>query len=176
MLAAQKRIASERRWVCGLQNMVLFCVDQVAFALRELAPKQENEPFVVLAQFADDHLCEICPADVLVRIGQSRSDGQHRIDEQNTLLRPLCQVAVKRAAVTGDIGREFFVDFCQRSRDVHVFRDAERKPHCLPRTVIGVLPEDDHFYLFKRGDIERIENQWPRGIDDLALMFFLDEV
>ena len=58
----------------------------------------------------------------------------------------------------------FLIDIDEGGGHGDAFRHREAKSHGLPRLVIGVLTDDDHFHLVERTKVEGIEDEPARRI------------
>ena len=73
----------------GFDYEVLRAVDQNLFLLRECAPKQEDDTFLLLVDHTDNFVCEALPTTIAMRAGIAGSYRQYCVQEQDTLSRPL---------------------------------------------------------------------------------------
>ncbi len=115
----------------------------------------------------DDPIGECLPALALVRAGASALDGEHRIQQQHSTVRPRNQAAMSGRLDT-EVALEFSVDVDQRRRHLDTRRHRETQALRLPRSVVGILPEDHHLDAVEGRAVERVEDQLRRWIDLLA--------
>lgn len=118
---------------------------------------------------------ELFPALFLMGAGLIGLYGECGIQEQHSLSGPVVQIA-GFWHIYFEIFGNFFVNILQRWGKGYVFIHGEAKTIGLPGTVIGVLAEDHHFYIFKRTEFESAENIFPFRIDFAGGIFFFDEL
>jgi hypothetical protein len=150
MATVEEAVAGgKRRRVRCFQYQVFPGVDQRAFFLRGATPEQKNDGFALLADGADDGICEFLPAFALMRASSGLPHGQRRIQQQYSLRRPLRQVAMARHLDTA-IPFDLFVDISKARWDVLAL-GREAKTVRLPLSVIGVLTDNHYFNFLKWG-------------------------
>ena len=80
VLAAQKRVPSQRAWMRRHQYLVLAAVYQGCFALCELAPEHKRHVLALRRDGADGGIGELLPAYILVGVGFLMLYGQRGVD------------------------------------------------------------------------------------------------
>ena len=90
----------KRRGMRGSQHQVPGPVDDRTFFLGITAPEQEDQAFTPAVQFTDDPVREPFPALALVRPCLTVFDGQYRVQQQDPLVCPALQIAVRRPGNT----------------------------------------------------------------------------
>ena len=127
------------------------------------------------ADDADDLIGELLPSAPLMRACQMSPDGKGGVKQQHALLGPSGQVTRHR-----DVGSHVVFDFLiyidQRRRNLHAVRHRERQSLRLPRLMIRVLPENDHFELVERAEVESPEDVAPLWIDGGLCIFRSHEI
>src|ERR1700685_124543 len=109
---------------------MFFGVDQLGFVLRVGTPEQENYVLALFVDGADNGVGEFLPAFARMRAGLGLLHGQRRIQQQYSLCRPPCQVAVGRHLDTV-LGFDLFVDILKARWD-WALADREAKAMRLP--------------------------------------------
>ena len=90
------------------------------------------------------------PALAAVRSSLAGGDGQHSVQQQDALLEPGAQVAV-RGGRDAEVGVEFLVDVLQAAGDgAHIGGDGERQTDRVPRGRVRVLTDDQHPHVGQR--------------------------
>ncbi len=97
--------------------------------------------------------------------------GEHGVEQEYALGSPAAQVAVVGYG-QAQVGLQLLVNVDQRRRHPHPLGHGEAQAHSLAGVVVRVLPKDHYFDLLKGRRIERIEDEAPRRVDHLALLFF----
>eukprot|EP00976_Prorocentrum_cordatum_P090755 1188240-Prorocentrum_minimum.AAC.3 len=64
-----------------------------------------------------------------------------------------------------EVGAELLVHVDEAGGHFDAARHREAQPHCLPRAVVGVLPEDHHASLLEATGVERPEHHVRGGVD-----------
>ena len=71
---------------------------------------------------------------------------------------------------------KFLIDIHQTRRDLYSGRHGKAKALCLPRLMIRILPENDHFQLVERAEIESPEDVASLWIDGGLCIFRSHEI
>ena len=104
----------------------------------------------VFVQRTNHRVRERFPAQASVRMRLMRAHRQNRVQQQNALLRPIRQAAVRRHLKTVNIVRQLFVYIRQRRRNIAAFLHRKRQTVRLMFVVIRVLPQNHHLHLVPR--------------------------
>ncbi len=150
-----------------LQNQVAGSVDERRLAAGKIAPQHKYQPAALQRQLADGLVGEILPANLLVAARLVVLDREHGIEQQHPLCRPAAQVAM-RSRRDAQVLLQLLIYILQRRRNAAAARNRKTEPHSLPRIVVGILPQNDHFDLLKGRAVESIENEAARRINRAA--------
>ncbi len=93
----------------GFYYQVLRAGYESFLAPRVCAPEDENYRVFTLVELADNLIGQDFPAFALVGISLSAADGEHCIEEQNSLLSPRSQVSGIRRR-DSKVGLKLFID------------------------------------------------------------------
>ena len=74
----------------------------------------------VFGQLADDLVGKHFPAQRGVRMRLMRAHGEHGVEQQYALLRPMLQIAVRRNLKAADVVGQLFVNVLQRGRNLDI--------------------------------------------------------
>ena len=164
MTVAKKSVVG-RKWrrVGRSKHQVATAVDECPLLLCISSPQKKYQIFTPLSQAAYGGIGKLFPPLTLVGtclMGTYRECG---IEQQHSLLCPTGEIARKGERHT-QIILQFLEDIDQRGRELYPIVDREAESVRLPRTMIGVLPDDDHLHPVKRTEVESIENQPSGGI------------
>ena len=81
---------------------------------------------------------------------------QYRIEQQHALLRPGLQAAMIRW-LNAQVVLDFLEDIHQRRRNLHAGAHRKAQTVGLTRAMVGVLPQDHHFYPVQGCAVEGIK-------------------
>ena len=159
MAAEETAVDRKRRGVYGLQNAVARGVGNGPLALRVAAPEHVDDALPALVDGLHDGVGEGLPAVARMRGGLVLAYGEHRVEQQHPLLGPAVKVAA-RGVGRPRVVAHLLEDVLQRRREGDAVAHREAEPVGLPRTVVGVLPDDDH--------LEPLEGALVEGAEDVA--------
>lgn len=74
------------------------------------------------------------------------ADGQYCVQKKYALLRPFLQAAVVRN-IAAQVTVELFINVYQRRRNVYIFSYREAKTVGLSIVVVGILTQNNYFYI-----------------------------
>gem|GEM_PF-4330933 len=138
------------------------------------APKEEHDRRRLFIELRDHAVGEDLPAHPLVAVGLMLADGQHGVQHQHALLRPIGQLAVTRID-EADVIRELFEDVFERRRRLHPALNGKAETVRLAGAVVGILADDHGFAVFERGIAERVEDIVHIRIDHPRAVFVRKE-
>lgn len=92
------------------QDEVLFGVYFARLLLRGLAPQEKDDFREVVVDDVDNHVGELGPAAIFVRVGFARLDSENRVQQEHALRGPLGKVPVVRGFEVRYVGFEQLVD------------------------------------------------------------------
>ena len=95
---------------------------------------------------------------------------KHRVQKENTLLRPFLQIAVIWD-ITSHIILKLLIDVYQRWRCFHTFFYRKTKSVRLSVIVVRILSKDHHLHLVKGSKMKRIEQIFRRW-ENLSCLIF----
>ena len=163
--AAKKSVMrGQRRGVRAWQYQVPMPVNFGSFFLCFTAPQHKHKVLSVLIELIYHRIGKFFPTFPVVRGRLSVKHGQTAVKKQNTSLRPMFKIAM-RWRRNAQIGVQFFENILQRWRFWHALAYGKAEAMCLTRAVIGVLTQNHHFYLVKRGQREGVKNLTARRVD-----------
>ena len=81
-------------WVCGLQDQVVWVVQECGLLLGVCTPQDEHDRSVLLVQDPDRCIGKMFPALSLMGTGSVSLNGQHGIEHEDSLVGPLLKIAV----------------------------------------------------------------------------------
>ena len=167
-------MCGQRRWVRGLEDQVARRINKGGFLLGIAAPQQEHDWLRLRGDKADYSVGKSFPPFVFMRCGKPAFDGQHTVEQEHALLRPMFKEAV---VWPGDakVAFKLLENIDQAWRWADAGAHAEAKAVRLAGAVIRVLPEDDNAHLVQRGQIKRAKPFTAFGKNSLALGLFADE-
>ena len=161
----------QRRGVCACQYQMSLPVNFGTFFLCFAAPQHKHKMLSVLIELIYHRIGKLLPAFPAMRGRLSITHGQTAVQKQNTSLRPIFKIAM-RWRRNAKIGVQFFENILQRWRFRHAVAYGKAEAMCLTRAMIGILTQNNHFYLVKRGQREGVENLAARRVDFFAGGFF----
>ena len=126
----------------------------------------------VFVQRTNHRVRERFPAQTRVGMRLMRAHRQNRVQQQNALLRPIRQAAVRRHLKAVNIVRQLFVYIRQRRRNIAAFLHRKRQTVRLMFVVIRVLPQNHHLHLVPRRVAERIKHLFFGRIHGLPCRAF----
>lgn len=109
---------------------------------------------------------------MLVGTGLMGSHGERGVEQQHPLVGPACEIARGGGYLRAEVIVDFFDDVDQRGRYGNSLRYGETEAMGLPRLVVGVLTEDDHFHLVEGSVVESGEDVGAFGVADVSLPLF----
>ncbi len=89
-------------------NMMFCGVNENLFRNRKIAPKDKNNLFSFLRKRANRSISELFPSFSLMRGSESLTDCEYGIEEENSLLCPICKISFY--SLDTEIRFEFFED------------------------------------------------------------------
>ena len=81
-------------WVCGLQDQVVWVVQECGLLLGVCTPQDEHDRSVLLVQDPDRCIGKMFPALSLMGTGSVSLNGQHGIEHEDSLVGPLLKISV----------------------------------------------------------------------------------
>ena len=158
----------------GFEDEVSVRVDEGAFPLGVGAPEEEYEVLFFVGEVADDGVGEGFPAFVLMGACLVGAHGEGGVEEEDALVGPAFQIA-RCGDGNAEVVFNLFEDVLEGGRLLDAFRDGERKPVRLSRTVVRVLPEDDDFGVVHAAMVEGVEDEFAGRIYPGLPVFVPDE-
>ncbi len=144
------------RWC---DDTVFIGIYQCFFIDSIIAPEDKDNPLSLFWEERYSAIGEGFPSFSLVRSGLSLPHGEYRIEEEDSLPCPITQIRLD--SLDAEVTCQFFEDIFEAWLCFGTVWDRERKSHGSTRGMVGILPEDDHFHIFKRGHIECPEDVFP---------------
>ena len=141
-------------------------IDQFLFGLGEFSPEEEYYAFFLIGYFAYHSICKFGPANFGMAHGFSRTHGKGSIEHEYPLFGPFGEVAMVGNG-EANILVYFFVNINEGRGRLDAILYGKAKTVCLSFSMIGVLAQQDHFYLFKGGKVKGVENKsswWVNGV------------
>ena len=172
--AEEAAVRRQRRRVRRLQHEVLGRVDERRLLLRVAAPQHEHDRLCLRVDLADDRVGEALPAAVAVRGRAAHLDGQHAVEQQHALARPMFEQAVagpRDAEVDSPAPCRCWRGSAAGGR----LGDREAQAVRLARTVVRVLAEDHDADLVERSQVERPEPVATLWENPLSLLLLSGE-
>jgi hypothetical protein len=77
------------------QDQVLLAVDHFRFVVGFFAPEHKHDSCGFFVDSFDDAVCEIFPSLLLMRVGNPLAYCKNRVQQEDALSRPGCQVAMQ---------------------------------------------------------------------------------
>lgn len=157
-----------RQWrgMGGLEDHVFFGVDRFCLILRGLPPKQKHHLIALVIDHRDDLVRELLPAALGVGVGLAVLDGERGVEQEDSLLRPLAEVAVLgHSELDLLVAAQVLVDVLQRGRRGHGFEHAEAESMGLSGLVVRVLADNDHLDAVDGRHLKRVEDVLLDRID-----------
>lgn len=152
----------ERGGVAGSEDVMRARVDEPLLRARVSSPEQENDAVALAAEVADDTIRELLPSLARVRTRSPLAYREARVEQEDALLRPACEVAVS----SGPRACLFeYVD--QAGRRSCPFGDRECQTHGLLLAVVRVLPKNDDSDFTRFYELKRSESVRPRRVDEV---------
>ena len=149
--------------------------NQLCLALGVGAPQEKHHGGGLIVQLADDTVGEALPSLPLMAGGLSLPHGEHRIEQQHTLLCPGGEVA----AVGNGLAHvlfQLFEDVFEAGRRLYPLLHRKAQTVSLLRSVVGVLTDDHHLHVQKGGVFEGVEDVVHIGIHRLGGIFPLEKL
>lgn len=160
----------------GLQDAVLAGVDRFGLVLGRFPPKQKHHILALSIDRLNDGICELLPAALRMRVRLAVLHCQGSIEHEYSLFCPLGEISMGRSLLDEFVADKVFVDVFKGRGRRHWFEDTEAESMSLVRLVIGVLANNDHFYVGDRGLSEGIEDIFHLGVNlnSIPITFFPD--
>ena len=156
-----------------LQNQMLRIPQHRLLHLGRTAPEDKHHRAVDLIQYPDRRIRERLPADAVMAVCLMCPHGQHGVQHQHALIRPLFKIPVIRNRAA-EVVMQLLIDVHEGWRDGHLRLHRKAEPMGLSRLVVRILSEDHHLHLFQRSEGKSIENILCRRIDRLRFIFLID--
>ena len=100
MAAAEEAVVGGKgAWVRGGEHMMVRVGDQRALALGEVTPEQKDDRLFPLVEQCNDTVGELLPADAAMACRHAAAHGQHRVEQQDAVLRPAGEIAALRRGI-----------------------------------------------------------------------------
>ena len=99
------------------------------------------------------------------------ADSQYCVQKKYALFCPFFQAAVVRN-IAAQVTVELFINVYQRRRNVYIFSYREAKTVGLSIVVVGILTQNNYFYIVLRGVFESIKHILGRGEYFRGAVFF----
>ena len=138
----------------GLDDDVTGGVDEHPLLPGRRPPQDEHHGLGFGIDGGNDTVGEALPTLTLMR---GRLMGAHRergVQQQHALAGPRFQIAMLGCRDT-EIGSQFLVDVDQRRGRSHPPTHTEAQAVRLPRSVVGVLSQDEYAHVRIRGEMQR---------------------
>ena len=94
------------------------------------------------------------------------------VEQKNALLRPFRQISVVRN-IASAVLMQLLINIYERRRYLDIWLYGKAKTVRLPVSVVRILSEDHHFYIFQRRKSKCIKNVVGRRIDHSCPVFFV---
>lgn len=118
--------------------------------LRIAAPQDRDQRSSAPDEGTDRGLCHLFPSMAAMAARRSRSDGEHPVEQQDTLRRPWRQIAASRD-LHSHIVAKLHEDVRKAARERSDIRgDGEGESDRVARSGIGILTDDEHAHLGHR--------------------------
>lgn len=143
---------------------------RVRFRLRMGAPKHKHLWHLIVTQRLDHRVSERFPSVFGVARRPASFNRQTGVKQEHALVRPGCQVAVRRQP-QWQVAVQLFEDVAQAGRHLLAPWHGESQTLGLPLAVIWVLAEDGDAHLIARGQLQRAQHlrRVDRSARSLAL-------
>ena len=149
--------------------------DQRRFQLSWLAPQQKDNRLISLAERSDHTVGEIFPTMLAMRVRFTFPNRQHRVQQQNSLLRPRFKVSMCRR-IGGKIRLKFLENVLQRRRQSTFLTHGKTQTVSLIGAVVRILPKDHSFHVPVVGPTKRVKDIVDRWIDRVRLTFLFNKL
>ena len=127
-----------------------------ALVLAQLPHSRNTQPGLCALTASISASLTLCQPSLPWYAGLVLFHGEHAVEQEHALLRPMAQVAAIGHAAT-QVRRQFLVQIAQAGRHSHAGRHRERQSHRLAVAVIGVLAQDHHAHIGRSGEGQRVE-------------------
>ena len=158
----------------GSQYQMPGGVNKLAFPDSIVAPKDENQVFFLSGKGVNNGIGKLLPAFSLVRAGLACSHRERGIKQQDTLPGPVLQITAGGNRCAG-IVFNFGENIAQAGWKLNPVVHREAKAMGLSRSVIGILPQNNHFGLGERTLVKCIEDQSGRRVNGLCSVLGADK-
>jgi len=139
MTAAEESTMSRKRGgVWSFEDRVFACIDQWFFLLCMTSPEQEYQEITFIWKCLNNCIGKYLPSFVTMRHRLSSTDGERRIEEEDTLLCPTWEITIFWSCCT-HIALNFLKNIPQRWRISDSFLDWKSETVCLSWSMIGIL-------------------------------------
>lgn len=173
MTTAQKSaVCRERGGVRCFEYDMFVCIDERFLFLSMASPEQKYQKISFFWEGFYDSICEIFPSFSCVWHGLTSTDRECRIEKENALFCPASEVSVFRSLDT-EISLNFLKYIHEWWWISDSFHDRKREPMSLSWTVIGVLPENNYFDVFKWSIIKGWKNIFWMRVNRLTRKNFV---
>lgn len=160
-VAHEASVCAEWAWVCALEDKVARVVDERCLFACRCSPEHEDKVVPTAIEGSDGRIGECFPSLSAMAEGLMFFYREARVEQEDALLCPACQVAALRNGCSC-FGLHLFEDVLERGRECNAVVDTEAEPVRLSRSVIRVLPEDDDTNFVEGCCVEGIEDE-PSG-------------
>lgn len=175
MLAAEETaVCRKGRGVRSSKHMVFGAVYQLGFGNGGTAPEQEHQSRAAFREVAYNAVGEGLPAMSGVRESLMGAHCERGVEEEHPLVGPAREGAAGEGYVQTQVGVYLLEDIHQRRRTRHPLRHGETESVRLAVVVVGILAQNHHLDLVKRGVPESREDVLARR-ETLVLAAFLDQ-
>ena len=173
MTAEKSAIGAQRRRVYGSEYQMSGAVDESRLLLCITSPQEENQSVAFGSKSLNHGIGEDFPTVTLVRTCLMCPDRKGGVEQEYALCRPTTQTAALRNG-NAEVVVNLFEDVLQRRGMCHTVGNRKAKSFGLSEIMIGVLSENDDFYLVERAEIKRIEDE-RTGWKAFAVAIFLPD-
>ena len=132
--------------MCSCEYQLLRIVQHCFFHLGRSSPEKIYDRAVLIIQSLDNRIGKLFPADSSVGKRLVGADGQYCVQKKYALFCPFFQSAVVRN-IAAQVAVEFFINVYQRRGNVYIFSYREAKAVGLSIVMIGILTQNNYFYI-----------------------------
>ena len=149
-------------------------IDQRQLLLGVAAPEHEYDRIYFRIHPLDDSVGEYFPSSTFMRVRLVSADRQHRIQHENSLLRPGNQKAIV-SSFAAIVFTQLFVYVSQRRRRLDTWADTEAEAMCLPGTMVWVLTQQENPCILIGRQLKRREDIFLRRVNRSLLPLICDK-